>query len=171
MILTQRNFGGSTDYHITGHHFTRLMKVAHKILTFKFSQPQKILIPYTIFIIQGTYCENTHTMSPSDKSYGKPPTNSQALFLYWSCQEDFWWPSLSSCSLSFFIFFTFLKHWRKYQIFGIVAITTLHQLVGKPINQLYHNIIIWLKSIQFILSIFKLKVINEIKAKFWMMKC
>lgn len=47
--------------------------------------------------------------SPSVRSYGKPPINTQALSLYWLCQDETRFPDFSSCSLNFLIFFTFLK--------------------------------------------------------------
>lgn len=46
--------------------------------------------------------------SPSERLYGKPPTNIHALDLYSSCHELLG-RLRSSCSLSFFTFLIFLK--------------------------------------------------------------
>lgn len=68
-----------------------------------------VTLSLTKFILTiSPYWENMQMMSPSVKSYGKPPTNIHALFLYWSCQDDLP-PYLSSASLSFVTFFIFLK--------------------------------------------------------------
>jgi hypothetical protein len=55
-----------------------------------------------------SYCEKMQTISPSERSYGRPPIKTHALSLYWSCQEVLLLV-YNSCSLNFITFFIFLK--------------------------------------------------------------
>jgi hypothetical protein len=55
-----------------------------------------------------SYCEKMQTISPSERSYGRPPIKTHALSLYWSCQEVLLLV-YNSCSLNFITFFMFVN--------------------------------------------------------------